>query len=71
MCYLGGVAEASLRDEEAWGVDRDTGSLRSFDCGEAVDRGVSHELRAFGDEPGESFRRGKLQRSAPLKEVVV
>jgi hypothetical protein len=71
MCYLGGVAETSLRNEEARGADRDTRSLRSFDCGEAVDRGVSHELRAFSDESGKTFRRGELQRSAPLKEVVV
>ena len=68
---LGGFAESSLRNEEAWGADRDTGPLRSFDRGEAVDRRVAHALRAFGDEPGEPFRRGKLQRAAPLKKVVV
>ena len=68
---LGGFAEPSLRNEEACGADRDTGPLRSFDGREAVDRRVAYALRAFGDEPGETFRRGELQRAAPLIEVVV
>jgi hypothetical protein len=69
--YLGGFAESSLRNEEAWGTDRDTCLLRSFDGGEAVDRRVAPAFRAFGNESGETFRRGKLQRAAPLKKVVV